>query len=180
MKEVAVKHEANQSIFDMRAKELAKILDDKTKRAGTSFLVFCLGTGKNEKYALPYQHIEKVVPLHRLTVIPGAPNLFLGITYHNAEVWPVINTEVLLGFDSEKMQPEYVLLVRDGVYRYALAVRYILGHQHLEVEKNMTQLAGNQVKKNRYILGVWQSDISVIDDKAMFNFMNQMSLDSTF
>ncbi len=166
------------AVFDDRAKELAKPFQDKTKKKGQSFLVFCLGEGKDENYALAYTHIEKVVPLNHLTEVPGASSLFLGVTYHNAEVWPVIDTEVLLGFQLETMQPEYVLLVRDGAYRYAFAVRYVLGHQQLSLEKGMTQLSGRDEKAKPYISGIWKKDTCVLDDKAILRFMNQLNLAS--
>ncbi len=166
----------NQAIFDARAKELAKVFDEKIKSIGDSFLVFCLGEGKDEKYALSYQYVERVILLQHLTDVPGAPQLFLGITYYNAQVWPVINTEVLFNFYDAKMQPEYVILVRKGSYRYALSVRHVVGHQSLNQAKDLVQLAGSDVSKKHYILGVCHSDISVVDDKRIFDAMERFSL----
>ncbi|MDF1678278.1 MAG: chemotaxis protein CheW [Legionellaceae bacterium] len=176
MKEKHLKGADKQVIFDARAKELAKVLDEKAKSVGDSFLVFCLGEGEDEKYALSYQYVERVIPLQHLTNVPGAPQLFLGITYYNAQVWPVVSTEVLFNFDGEKVQPEYVILVRKGAYRYALSVRHVVGHQYLNQAKDLVQLAGSNVKKNHYILGVCHSDISVVDDKGIFDAMEQFSL----
>jgi chemotaxis signal transduction protein len=90
------------SVLNQREAELAKAQGDKRKQKGDYFLVFCLGEGANEKYALSYQYIEKVVALNVLTVIPGVPDFFLGVTYHNTEVWPVINTEKLLNISCKK------------------------------------------------------------------------------
>ncbi len=177
MTEKTLNNEAQQRIFDARAKELAKVLDEErhSQEAGNSFLIFYLGAGKDEKYALSYQHVERVIPLQRLTEIPSVSNLFLGITYYNTQVWPVIDTEILFEFSTDKMHPEYVVLVREGSYRYALAVRRVLGHQYLDVTKGLIKLSG-KTEKNHYILGVCQSDISVIDDKAVFSYINQLSL----
>jgi hypothetical protein len=77
------------------------------------------------------------------------------------------------------MQPEHVILLRDGMYRYAFAVRYILGHQGLDVSKNLAQLTGEKAQKQRYILGVLNSDISIIDGKEILNFIHHVTLNQT-
>jgi len=168
---------ATQQILDLRAHDLAKERKDRSQEIGSSFLVFSLAY--EEKYALAYQHIEKVIALPILTSVPGLSPVFLGVTYHNAQVWPVINLEQLFNLASvEEEVPEYIVLLRDGVRHYALAVRHVFGHMQLDTTTVASSLSGITGTNASYIIGVCQSDIAVIDDKAMLTFMNQVSLDT--
>ncbi|MDF1757847.1 MAG: CheW domain-containing protein [Legionellaceae bacterium] len=166
------------SILEERAKEFAKkISKDIQEKKGSSFLIFALGQDMGEKYALSYQYVDKVVALPTLTRVPGIPNVFLGVTYHNAQIWPVIDTDVLLGISTNKLeQSEYIILLRDGKSRYALTVDYVFGHEYLDLESSLTQINRDKESASKYVLGICGTDISVLNDKAVINFLNNVPL----
>lgn len=169
-------HNASEkAILKARAHELAKPREDsKTIAKERSFICFCLGLEQDEKYALSYRYVERVVALQALTPIPTGPAMLLGITYHNAEIWPVIDTEVLFDFScGGTIEPEYIVLIKQGSHHFALATRYIVGHVQLGTDK-LSLLAG---KKNKsYTLGVYPPDIAIIDDTAIFNVLRQVDM----
>lgn len=166
------------SILERRAKELAKEIKQNIQdEKGSSFLIFCFGQSLDEKYALSYQYVDKVIALQSRTLVPGLPDIFLGVTYHNAQIWPVINTEFLLGCSSNKSsQSEYIILLRDGASRYALVVDYVFGHKYLDLGSSMTHINRDKEATSKYVLGVCQNDISVLNDKAILNYLNHMPL----
>jgi len=172
--------DVEQKILKMRAHDLAKNSSRESTSQVKSYLVFCLG--QDEKYAISYEKIERVRALTTLTSIPGISSFFSGVTYHNARVWPVIDMEALLDIstsDSEDAKTsESLVLLRDGAHGYALSVKHVIGHMQLDVSEAAAR-PGKKEKTSAYILGVCQSDITIIDDKAIIEFINLMPLGET-
>jgi chemotaxis signal transduction protein len=176
--------EALQKVLKARASELAKNLNNQDSQTQkTSFLVFCLGD--EEKYAIAYDNIERVCTLTSLTRLPGITSFFSGVTYYNARVWPVIDMEKFLYISTKNhlsaqniQEPEHLILLQDGAHGYALSVKYVIGHMQLDVSE-IAARPGNKAASNAYILGVCQSDITVIDVKAMLEHINHLSFSET-
>lgn len=163
-----------KQILRERAVALAKKNSRVSTQVQLSFLVFHLG--KQEPYALPYEHIEKVTSLESLTPIPGAPPLFLGITYHNAQIWPVINTEILLSFRAIKHDtpPEQLILLSRGDARYSLAVRHVVGHQQLNSSNIVpsTKIGTSA----QYITGIYRPNMTIVNNMAILDFLDSLEL----
>ena len=141
-----------------------------------SYIVFRLGIAQEEQYAIAYNYLEKVIQIQPITSIPNMPDYLLGATYYNAEIWPVINIEVLLGI-TNNTNKEYasLILIRDGTYGYALAVHNIVGHRQLYLKDQEKYIEIKQVNR-KFTSGTYEAQIALLNMSELFNFLNVQTL----
>jgi purine-binding chemotaxis protein CheW len=100
-----------EAVFRARAAELAARREQAAEPAGTApALAFALG---GERYALPLADLAGVLPLGRLTPVPGAPPELLGLINGRGRVCCVVDLARLLGLPAQPPDvPGFVVLLR--------------------------------------------------------------------
>lgn len=165
-----------KQLFDKRASEIAKVTHKDSSSEGDSHIVFRLGLAQEEQYAMAYNVLEKVIPAQSVTAIPNMPDYLLGVTYYNAEIWPVIGTEVLLEINrGSNAEYENLILVRDGIYSYAFAVHEIAGHRQLYLNDSEKFIETKQTNR-KFTLGAYEAQIALLNMREMFKFLNAQTL----
>lgn len=127
---------------------------------------------KNQKYAVEYLLIDRVILNKKITPIPGISPLLSGLIYHNSEIWPVINLHVLLQCEQDKAKSHFIL-VYTKTHRYAFWVGDIIGQIEYDPSIKLTTLPQTE---NHYIRGVYQSDIAFIEMSSILNLLENMKL----
>lgn len=87
--------------------------------AGTIVLRWHLG---GESFALPLADIAQVVPLRRLTPVPGAPPGLIGLASVRRRVVNVMDVAGLLGVDADTRDEGHLLVLKGPAPRLAVRV----------------------------------------------------------
>lgn len=153
----------SKAILAERARFIAKEIEEMTISSSTNLLVFALG---EQKYAMAYHVIDKVIPEQTITAVPGNMPFFSGLIYYNAEMWPVVDLSQLLGCKQPALTQNLILL-HDGKIRFALAVGTIIGQITYDESLGLISLPS----KHRYITGIYDNDVALIDLAAIFNVL---------
>lgn len=159
-----------QQILAERAQSLAQHTTQVQSIEITNWLLFQVD--KNQKYAVEYTLIDRVILNKKITTIPGVPSLFSGLIYHNSEIWPVINLHILLECQLDETKSHFILVYTKS-HRYAFAVGDILGQIKYDPSIKLTSLPQ---RKNNYIRGVYQSDIAFIEMSSILNLLENTKL----
>jgi purine-binding chemotaxis protein CheW len=74
-------------------------------------------------YGLPAQAVESIVPIEKITYVPGAPPWILGVVNVRGEIESVLDLKAILGLGGAEIAPESRLLIaQDGDLRSGLLV----------------------------------------------------------
>ncbi|WP_160116129.1 chemotaxis protein CheW [Legionella busanensis] len=170
MKDELLSSEKARAILANRKAIIAKKKLDFTFQEESSLLLFKIDN--IQKYALPYQQIERVIPFQQITYIPGAKPIFLGIIYYNTEIWPVISCKRLFQLQGEE-RISFFILCKKGSQQIALSVHEVLDQITLKNSEELTHFANEKtINGSTYIRGVYRTDIAIIDIEAIFNIVN--------
>jgi len=86
---------------------------------GTVVLRWSLG---GESFALPLAEIAQVVPLRRLSPVPGAPPALLGLASVRRRIVNVMDVSRLLGLEGRSAADGHLIVLKGPVPRIALLV----------------------------------------------------------
>jgi chemotaxis signal transduction protein len=168
-------NEQEEQILTNRAEEIARekmqLLDIST----ASILAFKVG--KDQKYAIEYGAIEKVILDQKITPIPGVTPLLSGLIYHNSEIWPVVNLKILLNCESSDEEHNFILL-RNKAYRYAFAVGAIIGQMKFDATADIVTLPTTQDLQETYIQGIYQENIALINISSILKLLESVRITS--
>ncbi len=174
MKDQLLISEKAKAILASRKAIIAEKKLDFTYQEESSILLFKIDS--LQKYALPYQQIERVIPFQQVTYVPGAAPIFLGIIYYNTEVWPVISCARLFQIQNEESISSFILC-KKGMQQLALSVHEVLDQMTMQNSEELTHFANEQVMDgNTYIRGIYRTDIAIIDIEAIFNVVKKFSV----
>ena len=163
-----------KQILKDRALLIAQEKAETTTTTGSSLLVFQVG--REQKYAIPYPAIDKVISEQKITPVPGVNPLFSGLLYYNAEVWPVISASVLFECKQPEIANDFILL-RQNSNRYALSVEAIIGQIIYDELTELTQLSAEGTSKPSFIQGVYQTDITLVNPDVIFTLLETIQVD---
>ena len=99
LEQVQLSPERAKDVMERRARALARPLAPPEKNEG-SLEVVLFGLGR-ERYALETRFVREVLRLVDLTLLPGAPPPFAGVTHHRGEILVVVDLRGLLGISAE-------------------------------------------------------------------------------
>jgi chemotaxis signal transduction protein len=157
-------------VLNSRAKQLAKKTIDNTLVETSTILVFNVGT--EQKYAIPYYPVQRVNKISNIRKIPDTKNLFMGVTYLNSEVWPVINTAELLSLiDKRSFKADYFILLSKNGTKVALATSTVIGLEPFDKQKILTKFDEDTTTKSNLIKGIYGKDIALIDIETTFELI---------
>lgn len=162
-----------RQILAKRATLIAKEKIETSEAIKSAVLVF--GVGSNQKYGIVYEAIDKVITEQSITPVPGANPLFAGLIYHNAEVWTVIDSDVLFNCAQRGDTLNFVLL-RVGTYRYALSVGTIIGQVPYDESIELIHFSTENARQQSFVRGVYKTDITLVDIMAVFNILNTIQV----
>lgn len=173
MVDASLENDKAQQILTHRAELIAREKRESSTTSDAAILVFHIG--KTQKYAIPYSAIHKVVQEQKLTMVPGVNPVCSAILYHNAEIWPVINLSVLLNCQ-EVDTPTHFILLQDAPYHYAFSVGTIIGQVSYDESVVLERLSRGDVSKPTHVLGIYQTDIVILDINAIFKVLKSIRL----
>ena len=125
-------------------------------------------TVAEERYGIETVHILEVIPLQGLTLLPGAPPVFLGVVNSRGRILPVVDLRRLFGLAGQGVGEGSRAVVMDvaevafGIYADAVASIVRVGSAHL-APPPATLGAGRQ----RLIRGITGDMVAVVDVEAM-------------
>ncbi|KTD09424.1 chemotaxis protein CheW [Legionella jamestowniensis] len=164
-----------KQVLAARAKLIAKKKMDVSSTSDAAILVFYVGA--EQKYAIPYTAIDKVVSAQKTIVIPGVNPLCSGLLYHNAEIWPVVNLDVLLNCKETETVSNFILL-QDRQYHYAFRIGTIIGQVEYDESITLDHLsAGESEQQSSSILGIYQADIALLNIEAIFKLLGTIQIE---
>jgi len=91
-------------------------------------------------YACDVATVREVVPLERLTRLPGAPDTVLGIINVRGTIVTVVNAAAVLHPPATARQLSMILIVDAGVRGVGLAVERVADVRALRFEEGYTEL----------------------------------------
>ena len=119
-----------EAVYRQRAAELAARREEVADRAETiAVLAFHLG---GERYGLPLTDLAGVLPLERLTPVPGSPAELLGVINYKGNICSVLDLARLLGLAAHEGAKAFVLLLRRPGREVGLAVGPVEGVLRVE------------------------------------------------
>lgn len=168
MSDIPLDSEKAKKILAERAARFAIEKAELTATTQSTLLVFNIG--KEQKYAVDFDAVERIIPAQSIRVVPGVNPLFSGIIYHNAEFWPVVNLRVLFDCKQLDIENNFILLY-DAPYRYALAIGVVIGQMIYDKANDLAHFSNEEATKHAYLLGIYQSDTAVIDISTILNLL---------
>lgn len=162
-------------ILDERAKLLAKETKERKISKSSEILVFNLD--EDRKYAVGYQHLEKVLIEQKVTKMAGVNPVFLGLFYHNSEFWPVINAKELFLKGCEQCidcENVNIILIRNKGQSLAVCVDEILGQVAFYEDKEEKNKGQEKAVVKSYVKSIYQNDIAVIDTELLLNSLTSI------
>jgi chemotaxis signal transduction protein len=163
-----LKNSHSKKILAERAALIATEKNNVSLTEHSSILVFEVGA--KQKYGMPYTAVDKVIPSQKITPVPGVNPFFSGIIYNNSEVYPIVNTFKLLNCTEFDEETNFILL-HTSSYRYGFKVGAIIGRTLYDKSEELVNFH-TDTKKQSYILGIYQTDVALVDMKAIFNILN--------
>lgn len=105
-------------------------------------------------YGLPASSVEAIVPVDKITYVPGAPPWILGVVNVRGEIESVLDLRAVLGLGRAEVTPESRLLIaHEGDLRSGLLVDQVVDITHIpqaSISPPPAPLAGG---KGVYIAG---------------------------
>ncbi len=78
-------------------------------------------------YGLPASSVESIVPLEKITYVPGTSSWILGVVNVRGEIESVLDVQAVLGLGRAEITPESRLLIaQDGDLRSGLLVKQVV------------------------------------------------------
>jgi chemotaxis signal transduction protein len=164
-------NEKAKKILAERAARFALEEIELTETKHSKLLVFNLG--KEQKYAVDFDVIERVIPQQNVRLVPDTSPLFSGIIYHNAEFWPVINLNTLFNCKQENNEENFILIY-DEPYRYAFRIGTFLGQMNYDKSDELTQLSDDD--SNAHLLGIYKADVAVVNISTILNLLRNTKI----
>lgn len=154
-----------------RAALIAVEKKENSSVAKSSILIFEVDA--NQKYGIAYDAIDKVISYQKVTPIPGVNSLFSGLIYHNAEVWPIVNSNELFG---SKKSPNHLnfILLQSGGYRYGLAVGKIVGTHFFDEADELIHFPVKNDNQSNFVQGIYHNEIALVNITAVFTRLNAL------
>ena len=125
---------------------------------GIGLLAVCVGEWK---LLFAMDAVTEIIPLPRITRVPGMQPWLLGIANLRGIVIAVIDLQAFVGDKPASfMAGSRLLLVRSGEWHYGLVVDEIIGMRHFGPEKQQNALVTVASGLQPYITGMFASDQS--------------------
>jgi purine-binding chemotaxis protein CheW len=158
---------AQERLLRERAAALAAAAVPATERQadGIEVLGFqCAG----ERYAFETAWVARVLPLPPLTVIPGLPGFFAGVSVCEGEVLAVLDLRVLLGLPlSELADPAALIVLRGEDNCFAVLADAIDGARHFARDGMGHCLPMLADLDESYLLGVAPDRTALLDARRL-------------
>ncbi|SFZ79484.1 chemotaxis protein CheW [Chitinimonas taiwanensis] len=126
-----------------------------------SVLVFGLG---EHRYAFALEHVDEVLPLRQLTVLPGTPPFVRGIANVRGRILAVLDLACILERPPAGLaERTYLLVLQSAEMEFGLLVDRVLGVQQLARSAIQTQQAGLSGLARQLIIGISPEQWTVLD-----------------
>jgi chemotaxis signal transduction protein len=150
-----------------RAAQFAINKSELTTANHATLLVFNIG--KEQKYGIDFDAIERVIPHQNVQTIPSLVPLFSGLIYYNAEFFPVVNLKTLFRCNETDTENNFILLY-NGSQHYALTIGAVV--EQLTYNKlDLFHPSTEEDSQNPYLLGFYKCDIAVIDAATILKLL---------
>lgn len=169
-------NDKEKQILAQRARLIATEKKDLTAVSGTNTNLLVFHVGEEQKYALPYDAIDKVIVHKKIRPIPGVNPLFLGLLYHNSEIWTVIDLRQLLGCKFSDSLTHFILL-DEHQRRYALCVGTIVGSIIYDESIDLIQFSLDEAKQQSFVRTVYSNEIAVLDKELIVKTLESIQVD---
>lgn len=163
-----------QTILEKRAKLLAKTKTENERKEAGLLLVFKLG--EEEQYAINYDDIKRVVSDYEITTIPSAPSNIEGITYHQGDVFSVVNlsTQFELKKSNKSREIKNLILIENEDKKLAFEIDEIIGQESLDENQKIVKISTRSKQREKLFLGIYMGDIAIINTKAIFDAVHDL------
>jgi hypothetical protein len=139
----------------------------------SNLLVFQIGN--EQKYAMDYALIDRVITDQTIVPVPGINPLFSGLLYYKAELWPVINTRVLFQCPLTNGENNFILL-HDDLHRYAFSVGTIIGQISYDCPIELTYPFPVESPQHSCTMGLYPPDITIVNISTILNLMESVPI----
>jgi chemotaxis signal transduction protein len=132
-----------------------------------AFPVIVLGIGK-ERYCVSLSDVAEILPLVRVTPVPGAAGIFSGVINVHGEIRPVIDLGRLLGIETGHKSdlPRVILLRRHG-REMGLQIESVEQIRSLD-PANLRPAERDDVGSSHYIKGSTKELLMLLSTEALF------------
>ena len=112
--DLEIADERVRALLVRRAERLARIAGDPAADAQLDGRWVAELEMGHQRWALPLESVKAVVPLRRVSPVPGAPRHVLGITSAEGELLTVLSFSVVLGLRGYRADSRVLLVVEAG------------------------------------------------------------------
>ncbi len=164
--QVARSPERTRAVLKTRAATLRTPRDSgaATDDAGTVLACFTVG---DERYGVALGYVREVFPLVHLSVLPGAPDVFVGALARHGQVLPVIDVAVLLGSTRRSADGGYAIVLGTDAHDLALAVDAVMGVATVPDATLLPSPIDADVRDAALITGVTREGLIALDGDAL-------------
>lgn len=130
---------------------------------------------ENQRFAIPFNYIQKVIPVVEIEKLPGVPFFIVGIINLHGQVVPVIDMRTLFSISTKEVELSDQLIIIDiPSGKYALLVDHTL--EIVSINKNDMIEGDNIEYGGKYIKGVLMQPDGLVIINDVLNFLNKDEL----
>jgi len=152
------------ALLEERAKKIARPENPVSEAAVVEVLKFRLAY---REYALEMQYIREVILTGEITPVPGTPGYISGICVVRGEIISLVDLRVLLSIPQQGLTDlNRVIVVKDRALSFGILADQITGIGIIELDTIAPP--GPELARSRYVKGVAEGPLTVLDAAALF------------
>lgn len=158
----------NEKLLQERAERLAQPLDASQREIKVNYLLVTLADGS--EYGIIYEFVESVVRPTKVSFMPGVTPAINGVINWRGNLLTVVDLNVIFHCKSEPSNAKpWVVVVKYAQTRLGLLVSSVLTNQTFLQRELSVNLSKMQGAKIRYVQGIIDKKIAIIDMRALFS-----------
>jgi len=124
--------------------------------------------GDKECYGIDYFYIDEILRDWPITPVPHASNEILGVINRRSDILPVINLGSFFNIDIESSnKSNWIIIIKHLSTTLGIKASQILGNIFFDPDNLIPPIENNGIAHIKYIQGIHNSQITVIDISTM-------------
>jgi purine-binding chemotaxis protein CheW len=167
------KSTAAKSILMERAKNLAEKTQVEVLVLNRNQYI-CFGLGKNHLFGIDYKQVKEVIHTSSITALPLTPDYIAGVLNYRGHLISIIELGKLFGLPAASViEGSHVMIVQIKQMTIGLLISFIENSKTYDADALEPSLAVNNKLKQKYVLGLHQGTIAILNIDAILQDFRQ-------
>ena len=162
-----------QTIMLARAKNLAEKVQVEVAVTNKNQYI-CFGLGKNHLFGIDYAQVREVIHASSITPLPLTPDYIAGVLNYRGHLISIVDLGKLFGLPQVSVTgSSHIMIVQIKQTTVGLLAGFIENSKTYDVDALEPGLAANNKLKQKYILGLHQGTIAILNSEAILQDFRQ-------